>query len=153
MYIIEVVNDHYRNYESIFNLVHYALHEKYPSHSMVTYYGGYNVDIDRAAEQMMRLKSYFRKTEGREMYHFVVSFDDRNIQPYDAWIMGIRIASYYGERYQIVFEVHEDTEHIHIHFVFNTVSVIDGKKYCNYKTDFCRLRAYIGKVYNEYMRK
>lgn len=151
MYLFKVVEDPYKNCSCISNLVNYILHKRNPNGGTVTFYGGYIVDVHRAAEQMMRLKSYFHKTDGREMQHFIVSFDD-DIQPYDAWIIGMRIAAYYANSYQIVFAVHEDTENIHIHFVFNTVSVIDGKKYCEFWSDQWRLKSYIKQVYDEYMK-
>ena len=65
----------------------------------------------------MLVKQHFQKMDGREMRHFIVSFDE-DITPYDAYIMGRQIAAYYAHRYQIVFGVHDDTENLHIHFVF-----------------------------------
>ncbi len=63
-----------------------------------------------------------------------------------AYILGWQIAAYYAHRYQIVFGVHENTENLHIHFVFNTVSFVDGLKYNNMD----KLNAYVNKTYNEY---
>ena len=118
----------------------------------VRYFGGFNVDISRADEQMVLVKECYNKTSRRMMRHFIVSFED-DISPYDAYILGYRIAAYYAGRYQIVFGVHEDTDNPHIHFVFNTVSFVDGHKYSEDICDLTRLKAYVNKVYKTYFNE
>lgn len=144
MCIVKMVADSYLNYSSVFNLVNYALTDK-RTHRRVRFYGGYNVEIDRADSQMVLVKKYYQKDGGREVRHFVVSFDE-DISPYDAWILGWRIAAYYADRYQIVFGVHEDTDNIHIHFVFNTVSFADGRKFSSDYYEISRLKSYVNQL-------
>lgn len=55
--------------------------------------------------------------------------------PQDLYYIALRISVYYGCSYQIVFGVHTDTEKIHIHFIMNTVSFIDGTMYSGNETD------------------
>lgn len=144
MCIVKMVDESYLNYSSVFNLVNYALTDK-RTHRRVRFYGGYNVEIDRVDSQMVLVKKYYQKDSGREMRHFVVSFDE-DISPYDAWILGWRIAAYYADRYQIVFGVHEDTDNIHIHFVFNTVSFADGRKFSSDYHEISRLKSYVNRL-------
>lgn len=144
MCIVKMVDESYLNYSSVFNLVNYALTDK-RTHRRVRFYGGYNVEIDRADSQMVLVKKYYQKDGGREVRHFVVSFDE-DISPYDAWILGWRIAAYYADRYQIVFGVHEDTDNIHIHFVFNTVSFADGRKFSSDYYEISRLKSYVNQL-------
>lgn len=150
MCIVKMVNDSYLNYSGIFNLVNYALTDK-RTHKRVRYYGGYNVDIDRADYQMVLVKKYYQKDNGREMRHFVVSFEE-DISPYNAWILGWQIAAYFANRYQIVFGVHEDTDKLHIHFVLNTVSFVDGKKFSSGVQEISVLKSYVNGLYNELCR-
>lgn len=149
MCIVKVVKKPYKNESSIFNLINYALTDK-RSNTAVRYYGGYNVGVLRAAEQFVLVNQYFQKWDDRKMRHFVVSFDE-NIAPYDAYILGWQIAAFYADRYQIVFGVHDNTENVHIHFVFNTVSFVDGLKYSESYSDLYKLNVYVDKTYNEYM--
>lgn len=149
MCIIKMVNDPYKNYSSIFNLVNYVLTDKRTG-QLVNYYGGFNVNILRADEQMVLVKEYYHKTDSRKMRHFVVSFEE-DVSPYDAYVLGLQIAAYYAGRYQIVFGVHEDTDNVHIHFVFNTVSFVDGLKYSGERSDISALKAYANRVYDEYL--
>lgn len=148
MCFTKMVRESYLNYSSVFNLVDYALYDK-STGGRVRFYGGYNVDINRADEQIMLVKNYYRKDDGRKMRHFIVSFDD-DISAYDAYVLGWRIAAFYANRYQIVFGVHEDTDNVHIHFVFNTVSFADGLKYCDYQSDLYSLKAYVNQVYDDF---
>ena len=97
MCIVKMVSDPYKNESSVFNLINYVLTDK-RSKRPVRYYGGYNVDISRASEQIMLVKQHFQKMDGRKMRHFIVSFDE-NITPYDAYILGWQIAAYYAHRY------------------------------------------------------
>ena len=145
MCLVKMVSDPYYNESSIFNLVHYALTDK-STGTHVRYYGGYNVDVSRAAEQIVLVKQYFHKWNGRKMRQFIVSFDE-SIAPYDAYILGWQTAAYYADRFQIIFGVHEDTENVHIHFVFNTVSFIDGLKYSGSYADLCSLKAHAKQIY------
>lgn len=150
MCIVKVVNDPYLNYECIFNLTHYALVGK--PDKRIRYYGGYNVVLSRADEEIVLVKQYFQKTDRRLMRHFTVSFNDET-SAYDAWILGWRIAAYYADRYQIVFGVHENTDNIHIHFVMNTVSFVDGLKYSGGYGDLYNLTSYADKICKEYSRR
>lgn len=148
MCIVKVVNDPFTNYECIFRLTNYALIGK-PG-KRIRYYGGYNVVLSRADEEIILVKQYFQKTDKRLMRHFTVSFDDET-SAYDAWILGWRIAAYYADRYQIVFGVHEDTDNVHIHFVMNTVSFVDGLKYSGGYGALYRFTSYVNRIHKEYL--
>lgn len=91
---------------------------------------------------MVLVKEYYHKTSKRMMRHFIVSFE-KDISPYDAYILGYWIAAYYAGRFHIVFVVHEDTDNPHIHFVFNTVSFVDGLKYSEDISDLSRFKTYM----------
>ena len=145
-----MMEDPYKNSTSVHNLVAYVLRDK-DTKKRVHYYGGYGVNINNADKQIMWVKNYYLKTDNRMMRHIIVSFDE-DITPYDAYILGWRISAYYGDRYQLVFGVHEDTEHIHIHIVFNTVSFIDGRKYSGDFKDLINFEHYVNLVYSDYFK-
>lgn len=101
---------------------------------------------------MVLVKEYYHKTPKRMMRHFVVSFENK-VSAYDAYILGYQIAAYYSGRYQIVFGVHEDTDNVHIHFAFNTVSFVDGLKYSGDACDLSRLKVYVNEVFEAYFNR
>lgn len=146
-----MVSDPYNNFSSIFNLIDYALTDKRTG-KPVRYCGGFNVDISRADEQMVLVKEYFHKASKRMMRHFIVSFEE-DVLAYDAYVLGYQIAAFYAGRYQIVFGVHEDTDNLHIHFVFNTVSFVDGLKYSEDINDLSKLKEYVNRAFDAYFNR
>ena len=52
-------------------------------------------------------------------------------------------ALYYGGEYQIVYAVHEDSRHLHVHFVLNTLNYRTGKKYPGDKEDYYNFQRYL----------
>lgn len=99
---------------------------------------GYNCGIDTAALEMQATKELYNKTGGRTYKHFVQSFPpDEKITPEQAH----EIARQFVEScplfagYEVVYATHVDREHIHTHFVVNSVSFIDGHKYQMSKRD------------------
>ncbi len=148
MCIVKLVKDSYENISSIYNLVHYVLTDK-RQNCPVRFYGGYNVDVFRAADQMLSVKEYYHKTDKRLMRHIIVSFED-DILPNDAYILGWQIAAYYADRFQIVFGVHENTDNVHIHLALNTVSFVDGLKYYGERSDLVAFKHYVNYVYDSY---
>ena len=133
---------------NIYNVVGYVLRDKI-SGGLVQYYGGINVNPLHAAEQFIMVKNYFRKTNPQctQVRQFVVSFCKKDYtNPILAYGLGYKIAEYYADRYQIIFGVHEDTHYLHIHFLFNAVSLIDGKIFDKGKDEYNKLMYYVNKV-------
>lgn len=127
---------------NIYSIVNYVLTDK-NSHTYVRYLGGVNVDPLNAAEQFIKVKNYYRKNNPQswQVRHFIVSFCKKDyINPLLAYGLGYKIAEFYANRYQIIFGVHEDTNYIHIHFAFNSVSFVDGKLYDRGYDDYYRLK-------------
>ena len=74
---------------------------------------------------------------GVRLRHWIISFE-RNELP-DAWHanqFAQMACRFYADTYQIVYSVHEDAAHLHIHFVMNMISYLDGKRYAGKKKDF-----------------
>ena len=68
-----------------------------------------NVDIYNAYEQFLSVKKYFGKTSGNPAFHFIVVYDARSTwgDNYErAESMSRSIASYFSDKYQIVYAIH-----------------------------------------------
>lgn len=69
------------------------------------------------------------KKASRRIYHYIVSFppsmDDANCVK----LAAKEIAEIFSGQYQVYYGVHEDEEHLHIHFAINAISYVDGKKW------------------------
>ena len=108
-------------------------------HTIPGMYGGININPDNAFYQMMAVKEYFCKTGGNPLVHFIVCFDANHSNEVSAFNMCYKIAEYYN-RYQIVFGLHNDIRknkhgkvvtYFHAHFILNSVSFTDGRKYAD----------------------
>ena len=106
---------------------------------------------ENATEQMMETKRLFEKTDGRQMYHFIISFPEEDpVTPELAMQFGKEFCERYLREYEAVYAVHTDTDHIHIHIGFNSVNMYDGIKYRYEKEDWAEK---IMPVVNELCRK
>lgn len=78
---------------------------------------------------MMDTKKEFQKLQGRQGYHFVISFRPGECNEAKAYDVIKEFCETYLNEYDYVFAIHNDQEHMHGHIVFNSVGRIDGNKY------------------------
>lgn len=105
------------------------------------YVRGINCDPITAHEQMQRTKRQFQKTGGIVAFHGYQSFAPGETTPEQAHAIGIKLAqALWGDRFEVVVATHLDKEHLHNHFVLNSVSFMDGKRYYDNKASYARMR-------------
>ena len=114
--------------------------------------GAINCQADMAFEQMMDTKKQFGKTDKRQGYHIILSFKEDEVEPDRAFKITQKfVAEYLGDAYEAVFVVHDNTDHVHSHIVFNSVSFVDGKKYRYEKGDWAKyIQPITNKLCQEY---
>lgn len=114
--------------------------------------GAINCQADMAFEQMMDTKKQFGKTDKRQGYHIILSFKEDEVEPDRAFEITQRfVAEYLGDAYEAVFVVHDNTDHVHSHIVFNSVSFVDGRKYRYEKGDWAKyIQPITNKLCKEY---
>ena len=101
--------------------------------------GAINCQVDAAFEQMKETKRKFGKVDKRQGYHLILSFKENEVDPDTAFQITQRfVEEYLGESYEAVYVVHDNTDHVHSHIVFNSVSYVDGKKYRYEKGDWAK---------------
>lgn len=111
------------------------------------YIGGFAVNPQQAALEMEILSKTFYKDSGLRLRHVVLSFNRREVSNLStAFYSAQKIAGFYKERFQIVFFVHKDRTELHIQFVMNTVSYVDGMKYSGTKKEYYNFLNYISNV-------
>jgi len=96
------------------------------------YVSGINCTPQSAYTEFNNTKRLYGKTDKRLFYHFVQSFSvDENISPKTAHEIAVRFAEetekFHG--FEIVVSTHCDRDHIHSHFVMNSVNAESGKKF------------------------
>ena len=130
----------YKEPDTIEKLIAYAGREEATNKRQ--YVTGINCSPDCAPAEMNAVKRKFGKTDGVIAYHGYQSFAQGEVTPDQAHQIGIRLANeLWGDRYQVVVATHLDKQsHLHNHFLVNTVSFRDGKKYHRTKEDYRRMR-------------
>lgn len=103
---------------------------------------GVNCNPATARQEMLAVKRRFGKEDGVVAYHGYQSFAPEECTPELAHELGLKLArQLWGERYQVLVATHLDKEnHLHSHFVINTVSFVDGKKFHRTGQDYRTMR-------------
>lgn len=108
---------------------------------------GENCYPSTALEEMQATKEQFNKLEGRQYYHYVQSFSKTDdITPEKAHQIGKEWAEKNFKGYEVLMATHKDREHIHNHFVVNSVSFEDGRKFHSSKKDLEQLKESSDKI-------
>ena len=73
-------------------------------------------------------KRWYNKAHGMFFYQYVQSFSpDENITPLKAHEIGLELAEYFSD-YEVLIATHMDSNHLHNHFIINSVSHVTGLK-------------------------
>ncbi|MFR2125943.1 MAG: relaxase/mobilization nuclease domain-containing protein [Dorea sp.] len=97
---------------------------------------------ENAYVDMVKIKERFHKKDGVQGYHLVQSFAEGEVSPELAHLIGQELAEQLLKgQYEVVITTHLNTSHYHNHLVWNSVSMVDGKKYhSNAKSYFTEVR-------------
>ena len=95
------------------------------------YVGGRHImDFDNATSEMMQVKEFYGKLDGRVAMHGIISLSEEESDPRNAGKLMLLLNEFMERifsEHQVVYAVHTNTENMHVHFVVNTVG-LDGKK-------------------------
>ena len=101
---------------------------------------GINCQPESVYADFMTTKRLHHKTDGVLFYHMVQSFPKGEaVDPVTAYAAALKLAGYY-EGYEVLVCTHTDREHIHSHFLINSVNFDTGKKLHIAKEQFQELR-------------
>ena len=113
--------------QNLTDVMHYAADDaKTEKHFFVT---GINCNADTARDQFVTVKKQFDKEGGIVAYHGYQSFEEGEVTPELAHAIGLEFARrVWGDEYQVVVATHLNTNHIHNHFVVNSISFKHGRR-------------------------
>lgn len=84
-------------------------------------------------------------------FHALQSFCEGEVTPEQAHKIGVQLAEeLWGDRFQVVVTTHLNTKHLHNHFVLNSVSFVDGKKYYDNNETYGLMRTTSDNLCREY---
>ena len=126
--------------QALADIIAYAADEKKTEKQYFT--TGINCDVENAREQFNITKLSFNKTGGIVCGHCMQSFDGYEVTPEEAHEIGVQMSKeLWGDRFQIVVATHLNTNNVHNHIVFNSVSFVDGKRFHFCTEETMRIRA------------
>ena len=136
--------------DTLSGIVSYVERDKPTNQKSLVY--GIKCHKDTAVQDMMAVKRKFEKTDGIIAYHGYQSFAEGEVTPDKAHEIGKALAKeLWGNRYQVLITTHLDKDsHIHNHFVINTVSYLDGKKFFRSNKDYYQMREVSDRLCKEY---
>lgn len=114
--------------------------------------GSHNCNADTALQEMLATKRKFGKMDKRQGYHFIISFKRQEVRPETAMEITRKfVERYFGNDFQCLYATHDNTEHVHSHILFNSVSWRTGRKYRYEKGDWAReIQPIVNKLCKEY---
>ena len=110
-----------------------------------------NCPKQKAYESMMTTKRRYGKMGGNVAYHGFQSFREGEVTAEQALAIGRETAKrMWGDKYEVLIAVHQNTDNLHCHFVINSVSFKTGEKFKNKIADHIRFREISDTVCQEY---
>ena len=104
-----------------------------------------------AFQEFMATKNSFKKADQTMFYHYDQAFKDgETISPKTANEIAIKFAEENYPDYEVVIATHVDNEHLHSHFIINSVSFKTGKKLHQDPKTLLKLRAYSDQICQQY---
>ena len=90
------------------------------------YISGINCLPHRAYKDMLQTKEIQGKKGGILGYHAFQSFEEGEIIADKAHLIGLKLAEeMWCDKYEVIVTTHQNTNHIHNHFVINSVLFVD----------------------------
>lgn len=133
MAIFKIINTSAAGHAALKGVLRYVLQDKKTEQNLISGIGDFEVD-DQAMDadsiylDFCRIKKLYRKDSGRQYMHAVQSFPPGESTPEQVHMLGVRLAEKIWPEQQVLIVTHIDRDHLHNHFVINTVSYLDGQK-------------------------
>jgi len=131
MATVMYIPEHRQNRFAMRAVINYCMQEykTYDSKSKRKLVSGVNCDGANAFREFMATKKIYGKDNGFFFYHYVQSFSPKEkITPEQAHEIALEFAEKAWSGHEVLVATHCDREHIHSHFVINSVGFESGKK-------------------------
>lgn len=116
----------------------------------VCYVSCINCSENNPYDDMNFTKKQYGKIDGILAFHGYQSFKEGEVTANIAHEIGVKFAEEMFGDYEIVVATHQNTNHIHNHFILNSVSFKTGKKYNNNRTNLAKIRQISDSICAEY---
>ena len=121
------------------------------------YWGGYGFvkgTLQEVTEQFYIVRNLYHKSNYIPLRHFVLSFDpyyEYDITPFQAYHIAKKVCKIFADaQYQVIFSVHENNSHLHVHILVNTIDLTNGMLYNCDMHNFYAIRGHVKFVLQSY---
>lgn len=147
---VVIVRNTYPNNAALNNVIHYARNK-------ATLCGGYEItpEIGASQMQMQFVKRAFYQTDALQLKHFFITYshDEAAYIDFDEMMLTAFETAKLFREHQMVYGLHLDGSHVHVHIVMNTTSFIDGHQYSDGLSGFMKVCGMLKKKYPQYRVK
>lgn len=146
MAVIKAVNSK----ASIGKAIKYITKEEKTEEKLIS---GKDCSPETAIDEMKATKEQWRKMGGRQYTHLVQSFNPKDkVTPKQAHEIGMKFieSNEKFKGYEVLIATHIDKEHVHNHFIINSVSFESGKKFHSSKAELESLKLYSNTLSKEH---
>ena len=150
MAIIRFINAKNKSRQGLRKVINYVQLPSKTREELITTIG---CSPKTAFEEFSFTKNFFNKNYGRQFIHFTQSFSPGDpITPEQAHEIGQKLIERHKqfEGFQIVMTTHTDKNHLHNHFVINTVNRDTGKKWQQSPYDLAEMKDLSDEIAAEY---
>ena len=123
MAIIKVVKKSGKTHTSLKKVLNYVGEKAYETYGI-----NCSENYKKIAYEFFETKDYFKKTDGRQYRHYIQSFSPNEISKEKVLEIAVKWAEKAFQGHEVFIAVHNDKEHLHSHFIVNTVNFETGKK-------------------------
>lgn len=131
MATVTYIKESRQNIASMKGVIDYCVQDfkVYDSKSKQRLVSGINCNGENAFQEFMLTKNSYKKTTGMNFYQYVQSYSPtEKITSKKAHQIAMEFAEKSWQGYEVLVATHSDADHIHSHFVINSVSFENGLK-------------------------
>lgn len=152
MAVVEFINsERKQTKEGLASTLKYCMRKDKTQSDGQSFVTGINCVSDSAYSEMMNTKMQYGKTNKRIFYHVMQSFHpDEKISAETAHEIAVKFAEKMFRGFEVVVSTHTDVDHLHSHFVINSVSFENGYKFRVENNTLAKLRKESDDLCREY---
>ncbi len=149
MAVIEFINRSNKTFKGLRQAIKYILQQQKTRPDLI---GAIDCSPEHADKEMIAVKKEFNKWDGKQFFHFVQAFHPHeNVTPETVHEMAEKLLKHEKFKgFQVLFSTHVDADHLHTHFIINSVNAETGKKWHTTKEDMQNLKDFSDELCREY---
>lgn len=149
MAVIKMIKNPPKSRRSLRAAINYI---KQPAKTRPDLVGGKDCDWELAFHDFSEVKAKFQKEDGIQAKHMVMSFgvDDNVSVELAKQLADELLTDKVFDGFQVLYAVHQDRDHIHTHFLINSVNMETGKRWHQTAVDLRNIKQHSNELCRQY---